>query len=246
MMATASGLQAIPMDQQVDHTTTPSLAQADTNQTSASTAPSQVVSSDAAQQTGSGATTPVSPNSVTSSPETHQGLMKWCSKHWLTMFIGVILVTIYFVIGYLKNPDREWASIENEYNFCEAHPVRSKTRFQETPLTSPLLFHNTTECKKNESLVWKKYNPAPPLTKRTVPTAAEQNSHWALLGYSLLIFFFWMGSPGPNTGSTPQPLDPRTIRLTRFKIDKVVCIPLLWFPYCAWMVWLFLRGDWSF
>lgn len=246
-MATASGCQASPMVQQADHTTTPPLAQADTTQSSATTTPSQIVFSDAAQQTDSGATAPVSPNSVTSSLETRQGLMKWCLEHWLVIFIGVVLVTIYFVIGYLKSPDREWASIENEYQFCEAHPVRSNTRSQKTELTSLLLFHNTTECKENESLVWKKYGPAPSHIKRTVPASpAKQNSNWALLGYSILIFFFWMGSPGPNPGSTPQPLDPRTVRLTRIKIYKVVCIPILWFPYSAWTVWLFLRGDWSF
>ena len=137
MMATVTGSQAIPMDQQTDHTTTPPISQADTNQSSATTEPSQIVSSDAAQQTNSEAITPVSPNSVTSSPANHQGrikwsewgLSKWFLEHWLALFIGVVLVTIYFIIGYLKSPDREWASIENEYKFCEAHPVRSKTRF---------------------------------------------------------------------------------------------------------------------
>ena len=50
--------------------------------------------------------------------------------------MGVVVVTVLFVIGYFKSPDREWASIENEYKFCEAHSVRLSTRLQETELTS--------------------------------------------------------------------------------------------------------------
>lgn len=45
-MARASGFQAISTGQQVDYTTAPPLAQADTNQSSATTVPSQILSSD--------------------------------------------------------------------------------------------------------------------------------------------------------------------------------------------------------
>ena len=79
-----------------------------------------------------------------------------------------------------------------------------------------------------------------------MPVTTEQASHWALLGYSLVMFFFWMGSPLPNLYSPPQPLDPQTIRQTRFKIKKVVYILVLWSPYYAWMASLFLRDDWWF
>jgi hypothetical protein len=258
-MATASGFQAISTGQQVDHTTTPSLAQADPTQSSATTAPSQNASSATLQETDPGATSPVPQDSVTSSPATHQGpikwrewrLSKWFLKYWHVIFINVVLVTIYFVIGYLKNPDREWASIENEYKFCEAHPVRLITRFKETELTSLLLFRNTTECKENESLVWKKYGLAPPLMKRAVHETDKQNSHWTLLVYPVLVLLHWVGYSTPDPNSTRLPLAQQTsIGLTRFEKYKVVSISLLLLPYGLWTVkWtvrLFLRCNWSF
>ena len=126
-MTAVSGSQAVPMDQQANRSTTPPLAQADTNQNFVTTAPAQVDFSDASHQTDSGATTPVPRNSVTSCPEIRQRVMEWCSKRFLTICIGVILTTMYFVLGYAKKAEQQWASIEDEYNFCEAHPVRLTT-----------------------------------------------------------------------------------------------------------------------
>lgn len=253
-MATASGFQAndIPTE---DHTATPPLAQAETAQISATMAPSQNVSSAAAQETNKGDNTDVPQNSVTISPATHQGpikwsewgLSKWCRKNLLVIFIGVILVTIYFVIGYLKSPDRELASIENEYEFCEAHPVRLNTRFQETELTSLLMFHNTAECKENDSLVWKKYGPAPSLIKRSVHETSDQYSriYTLVLAGSVIVLINGVTSLGPTLSSLRQLLArPKLIRLTRFEKYKALYSITLLFPPYLWTVWLFLKGNW--
>lgn len=146
-MATAPGFQAIAMTQlagQIAQTPANTAASQNTSpitaqgtNTGAAIPVSQSSGTLNAAQQGT-----ANPSASTSLPQsgsvssttaaTHQAprsywksFRTWCMKNFCTIFTGVVLATIYFVFSYVKKPDREVASMQDEYDFCEKHAVCS-------------------------------------------------------------------------------------------------------------------------
>lgn len=135
-MAKTSSSQNVPMRRQYRQTSTSTDLSTNLSQCHSTPAPPPHTTSAADQGANLGDNTPVtqsslSPNDVAATPH-GQGMVKrsGCSAWWYgpkgiasIAILSALLTLVLFLPQYLKKPDRELISIENEYDFCGTHPV---------------------------------------------------------------------------------------------------------------------------